>query len=104
MEEMDSDTYGLDLSRDGIQRIAEECRREGRIAPELREIVRRLTELAASWPIEGRTAAHSPLPNGGSPKEVPHAGLPRKRLASDMRSSALLRCQNQNFAARLGAL
>jgi AAA domain, putative AbiEii toxin, Type IV TA system len=52
-----SESYGLDLSRDGVRQIAAECRRENHIAPELRDMVQQLTALAATYPAD--TGPHS---------------------------------------------
>jgi AAA domain, putative AbiEii toxin, Type IV TA system len=41
-------TYGLELSRDSIRELAAECRRQGRIPPELALVVSELTALAAA--------------------------------------------------------
>ena len=48
-----SDTYGLELSRGGIRRIAAECKRKSRVAPELRHIIGQLIALATTSPAEG---------------------------------------------------
>jgi hypothetical protein len=43
-----SETYRLELSRENIRRLAAECKRQGRIPPELIQKIKQLTALAAS--------------------------------------------------------
>jgi hypothetical protein len=43
-----SETYRLELSPENIRRLAAECKRQGRIPPELIQKIKQLTALAAS--------------------------------------------------------